>query len=53
MITYDNPVCDYFPCKDEPYRTRLKIDGDKLPYPSESSSPAATLLEAIFFNSII
>ena len=53
-ITYSNPVCDYFPHKDDPYRIRLTIGGDKFPYPSGSGSPAATLLEAkILFSSVI
>ena len=52
-IKYANPVCDYRPRKYDPYCIRLTIGGDKLPYPSDSGSPAAILLEAIFFNSVI
>ena len=53
-ITYANPLCDYRPLKDDPYRIRITIGGNKLPYPSYSGSPAATLLEAeIIFNSVI
>ena len=53
-ITYENTVCDYLPHKDDPYCLRLTISGDKLPYPLESSSPAANLLESkIPFNGII
>ena len=42
--TYANPVCDYFPRKDDPYCIRLTISGDKLPHPLDSGSSAATLL---------
>ena len=51
---YANPLCDYLPLKYEPYRIRLTIGGDKLPYPSDSGSPAATLVEAkVLFNSVV
>ena len=51
---YANPVCDYCPHKDEPYRIRLTIVGDKLTYPSDSGSPDTTLLEAkIIFDGVI
>ena len=37
-----------------PYHIRLTIGSDKLPYPLDSGSPVATLLEAkIIFNSVI
>ena len=53
-ITYENPVCDYIPLKYNPYRVRLTIGGDNIPYPSDSGSPAVTLLEAkIIFNRVI
>ena len=53
-ITYANSVLDYLPRKDEPWYVRLKIGGDRLPYPSESGSPDATILEAkIISNSVI
>ena len=51
---YDNPVCDYRPRKDDPYCIRLTISGDKIPYPSDSGSHDATLLEAkILFGGVI
>ena len=40
-ITYANPVCDYRPLKDDPYRVRLTVGGDKLPYPADAGAPAA------------
>jgi hypothetical protein len=53
-VTYANPVCDYRPLKDDKYCVRLTVGGDRLPYPEDSGSPAATLLEAkILFNSVI
>ena len=53
-VTYANPVCDYRPLKDDKYRVRLTVGGDRLPYPEDSVLPAATLLEAkILFNSVI
>ena len=53
-VMYDNTVCDNSPCKGDPYRTRLIIGGDKLPYPSESGYTNSALLEAkIIFSSII
>ena len=53
-ITHANLVCDYRPRKDDPYRLRLTIGGDNIPYPSDSGFPAATLFEAkIILNSVI
>ena len=50
-ITYSNAVYDYLPRKNYPYCIRLTIGSDNIPYPSDSGSPAATLLEAkIIFN---
>ena len=47
-------VCGYRPTKDDPYRTRLTIGGDKLDYFRNSSSPAASLLETkLIINSVI
>ena len=47
-------VCDYRPLKDEPYRVRLAIGGDKLDYFGETAAPAASLLEAkLLINSVI
>ena len=53
-ITYANMVCDFRPGKDDPYRTRLTIGGDKLDYYGNSASPAASLLETkLIINSVI
>ena len=49
-IMYANPVWNYCPYKDDPYHIRLTIGSDMLPYPSDSGSPAATLLKDIFFQ---
>ena len=35
-ITYASMVCDYHPLKTEPYRCRLVVRGDKLPYASDA-----------------
>jgi hypothetical protein len=53
-VTYANAVCDYRPLKDEPYRVRLTVGGDRLPYPADAGAPAATILEAkLLFNSVV
>ena len=47
-------VCDYRPLKDEPYRVRLIIGGDKLEYDKETASPTTNLLETkLLLNSVI
>ena len=47
-------VCDYRPLKDEKYRVRLTIGGDKLDYNNETASPTANLLDTkILINSTI
>ena len=38
-------VCDYRPLKEEKYRVRLTIGGDKLDYNNETVSPIATLID--------
>lgn len=53
-VTYANFVCDHRPLKDEPWRVRLVVGGDKLNYEFDSGSPAASLLETkILLNSVI
>ena len=53
-VTYANLVCDYRPSKDDPYRTRLTVGGDRLDYFGDSASPAASLLETkLLLNSTI
>ena len=53
-VTYGNFICDYRPLKTEKYRVRLTVGGDKLPYPDDPGSPAASLLETkLIINSTI
>ena len=53
-ITYANIVCDYREHKEEKFRVRLTLGGDKLEYFDETASPAANLLETkILINSVI
>jgi hypothetical protein len=53
-VTYGNFVCDYRPLKTEPFRVRLTVGGDKLPYDDDAGSPAASLLESkLIINSTI
>jgi hypothetical protein len=52
--TYANAICDYRPTKDDPWRVRLTVGGDKLDYPGDPGAPAASLLEAkLILNSVI
>ena len=53
-VTYSTMVCDYRILKDYPWRVRLTVGGDKLPYYSDSGSPSASLIEAnLLINSVI
>lgn len=53
-VTYGSFVCDYRPLKDDPYRIRLVVGGDKLDYNDDPASPAAGLLETkLLVNSVI
>ena len=53
-VTYANFVFDYRPLKDEPYRARMVVGGDKLTYHDDAGSPAASLLETkLLLNSTI
>ena len=53
-VTYGNFICDFRPLKSEPYRVRLTVGGDKLPYTDDAGSPAASLLETkLILNSTI
>ena len=38
-------VCDYHPLKQEKYRVRLTVGGDKLEYTEDATSPAASLIK--------
>ena len=53
-VTYANFVCDYRPFKLEKYRVRMTVGGDRLEYPYDTTSPAASLLETkVLINSVI
>ena len=53
-VTYANFVCDHRPLKEEKYRVRMTIGGDKLEYQHETASPAASLIETkLLLNSVI
>ena len=53
-VTYANMVCDFRPLKQEKYRVRLTVGGDKLDYSNDATSPAASLVETkLLFNSVI
>ena len=43
--TYANIVCDYRPLKDDTYRLKLTVGGDRLIYPGYPSAPAASFLD--------
>ena len=43
-ITYANPVCDYRPTKDDLYRVRLTLGGDRLSCPHDVGAPAGSSL---------
>ena len=44
-VIYANFVCDYRPLKPKPYIVGLTVGGDKVEYPDDKSSLAASLLE--------
>ena len=53
-VTYATFVCDYRPLKTEPCRVRMVVGGDRLSYPNDPASPAASLLETkLLLNSTI
>ena len=53
-VTYGSFTCDHRPLKEEEYRARLVVGGDKLTYHADASSPAASILETkILVNSIL
>ena len=54
IVTYANMVCDIRPLKSDKFWVRLTVGGDRLQYPDDTVSPAATLLETkLLLNSII
>ena len=53
-VTYVSFVCDYKPLKSEPYYVRFVSGGDKINYPDNIGSPAASLIETkLLLNSTI
>ena len=47
-------VCDYRPLKSEQWRVRLVVGSDRLPYESDSGSPATDIIETkVLLNSTI
>ena len=53
-VTYASFVCDCRPLKDEQWRVRLVVGGDKLPYDSDSGSPTTDMIETkLLINSTI
>jgi hypothetical protein len=43
--TYANAICNYRLTKDDPWRVRLTVGGDKLDCPGDPGAPAASLLK--------
>ena len=53
-VTYANFICDICPLKPEKCRVHLTVNGDKLDYEEDTSSPTIYLLDTnILLNSII
>ena len=53
-VTYSSFACDYRSLKDEIWRIRLVVGGNKLEYKFDSGYPTKDLLETnILFNSVI
>jgi hypothetical protein len=53
-VTYGNFVCDHRPLKEEEWRTRLTVGGDRLTYAEDATAPASQMTEAkLLFNSVI
>ena len=52
--TYASFVCDHRPYKDEPWRIRLVVGGDKLDYPWNTQFPTIYITETkVLLNSVI
>ena len=53
-ITYGRVVVNYRPEKDDPYRTRLTVGGDKVNYPGNCGTPTVDLLTVkLLLNSVV
>ena len=54
QVTYVTYVIDHRPLKEEKFRVRIPVEGDRLKYLGDTGSPAANLLETkILRNSVI
>ena len=52
--TYLRPVADYRPQKEDPYRVRWTVGGNKIDYPGDVSTPTADLTTTkLLWNSVI
>ena len=53
-ITYGRVVVNYRPEKDDPYRTRLTVGGDRVNYPGDCGTPTVDLLTVkLLLNSVV
>ena len=53
-ITYGRVVVNYRPEKDDPYRTRLTVGGDRVNYPGDCGTPTVNLLTVkLLLNSVV
>ena len=53
-VTYTNFINNVRPLKDETHRVRMAVEGDRLDYEEDPSSPAISLLDTkIMLNSVI
>ena len=53
-VTYYRPVCDIRPKKEEKFRVRITVGGDRVNYPGEVSTPTSDLSTAkLLINSTI
>ena len=53
-VTYASFVADFRPTKEDKYRIRLVVGGDRLEYEADTGSPAASMLETkLLVNSVI
>ena len=53
-VTYTNFTCDYRPLKEEQWRIRCLVGGDKLPFNDDAGSPATDMTETkLLLNSVI
>ena len=53
-VTYGRVVVNYRPEKDDPYRTRLTVGGDRVNYPHDCGTPTVDLLTVkLLLNSVV